>query len=266
MGSASTSTSADTWVWDRGDYSATASDLHRLSEEAVRRAGPISGQAVLDLGTGTGNAALLAAATGATVTGVDLAVGLLDQARGRARDAGLTIDFVHGDLHALPFPDASFDVALSVSAAVLVPEPRRTAAEIVRVLRPGGRAVVVGWFDDSILGRMMAQFPVVTPEMLAADPGWYAPDRVERLFADLPATVTTTQVPFAFSGADTDALVERMTSRHPVMVAARAEHDDTTWDALVGELRATFEQHVEQVDGGVALSTPSLVVELTRDA
>lgn len=258
--------SNDTWVWDRGDYSATAEDLHRLSEEAVRRAAPRSGEAVLDLGTGTGNAALLAAATGATVTGVDLADGLLEQARGRAKAAGLEVSFVHGDLHALPFPDASFDVALSVSAAVLVPEPGKTAAELVRVLRPGGRAVVVGWFDDSILGRLMAQFPVVTPEMLTADPGWYHPDRVQHLFEDLPATARTVDVPFAFHAADTDALVERITTRHPVMVAARSEHGDAAWEALVEELRGTVRDHVVSVDDGVGLATQSLLVEITRDA
>lgn len=265
--SAASSPPAAPWLWDDGDYAVTARDLHRLSVEAVRRAGPRSGQPVLDLGTGTGNAALLAARTGARVTGVDLADRLLDEARGRAAEAGLEIDFVHGDLHDLPFADASFDVALSVSAAVLVPGARQTAHELVRVLRPGGRAVVVGWHEDSILGRLSTHFPVASPELIAEDPGWYAPDRVERLFAPHPVSVAVEEIPFGFEAASEDDLVARMTGTHPVLVAARARLDDDAWTAVRAGLRATIHDHVRPADdGGVVLPARCLVVEVAKDA
>ncbi|MDO9409759.1 class I SAM-dependent methyltransferase [Patulibacter sp.] len=265
--SSTSSPSPAPWLWDDGDYAVTARDLHRLSVEAVRRAGPQSGQPVLDLGTGTGNAALLAARTGARVTGVDLADRLLEEARGRAADAGLAIDFVHGDLHALPFADGSFDVALSVSAAVLVPGARQTAHELVRVLRPGGHAVVVGWHEDSILGRLSTHFPVVSPELIAEDPGWYSPDRVERLFAPHPVTVAVEEIPFGFEAAGEDELVARMTGTHPVLVDARARLDDDAWDAVADGLRATIHEHARPTDdGGVRLPARCLVVEILKDA
>jgi SAM-dependent methyltransferase len=271
MASTSTSSSASpattSWLWDDGDYAVTARDLHRLSVEAIRRLRPQSGQPVLDLGTGTGNAALLAAQAGATVTGVDLADRLLQEARARASEAGLTIDFVHGDVHALPFADASFDGAVSVSAAVLVPGARQTAHELVRVLRPGGRAVVMGWHEDSILGRLATHFPVVSPELIAEDPGWYAPDRVEHLFAEHPVRVTTDEVPFAFEARDEDELVARMTGTHPVLVAARAEHDDASWRRIVEGLEATIRDHARPAaGGGVELPARCLAVEVVKDA
>ncbi len=98
-----------------------------------------AGDRLLDVGTASGNTALAAARRGARVTGIDLVPSLLERARQRASAESLDIDFQEGDAMALKYPDASFDVAISTFGAIFAPDPERTAAEMARICRPGGK-------------------------------------------------------------------------------------------------------------------------------
>lgn len=90
---------------------------------------------VLDVGTGTGRAALLLARGGARVTGVDASEEMLAVARQRALAAGASILFQSGDAHALAFPDRSFDAAVSLRVLMHTPQWRTCLAELCRVSR-----------------------------------------------------------------------------------------------------------------------------------
>lgn len=90
---------------------------------------------VLDVGTGTGRAALALAAAGATVTGVDASREMLDVARTRAAELGLSATFEVGDAHHLPIADRSIDVAISLRMLMHVPDWPRCVAELCRVSR-----------------------------------------------------------------------------------------------------------------------------------
>src|SRR4051812_21515695 len=128
----------DPTVWAAGDYAAVAATIVDVSDRAVGAAGVEPGQAVLDVATGTGNAALAAAALGARVTGLDLTPDLLEIARRRAQAESLEIAFDQGDAQSLPYEDATFDAVVSVFGAMFAPDHARTAAELLRVCRPGG--------------------------------------------------------------------------------------------------------------------------------
>ncbi len=95
--------------------------------------GDVSGERILDLGTGTGRAAMALARRGALVTGVDASNEMLTVARARARDAGLTIDFAEGDAHALTFPDRAFDSTVCLRLLMHVPDWRTAVSELCRV-------------------------------------------------------------------------------------------------------------------------------------
>lgn len=103
---------------------------------------PLAGMRILDAGCGDGVYSVAAAARGARVTGVDLAEDMLALARERSAAQGVKVDWRRGDVLSLPFPDASFDLAIAVTLLCLVADPRRAVRELARVLVPGGRLVI----------------------------------------------------------------------------------------------------------------------------
>lgn len=108
-------------------------------ELLVERARALAPEAMLDVGSGAGHTALALAAAGIDITALDLTPEMLVQGRALARERALDVVFDEGDVESLPYPDASFDAVSSRLAAHHFPNPRRAIAEILRVLRPGGR-------------------------------------------------------------------------------------------------------------------------------
>ncbi len=109
-----------------------------MAERLVDAAGLRAGDAVFDVATGTGDAAIAAARCGCEVTGVDFVGALLERGRERAADEGLDVNFGEGDAEDLPYPDDSFDAVLSCVGVMFTPDHVRAATELVRVCRPGG--------------------------------------------------------------------------------------------------------------------------------
>jgi ubiquinone/menaquinone biosynthesis C-methylase UbiE len=126
-------------IWAAGDYAKIAEQLEPAAAAVVARAAIEPGMSVLDVATGTGNAALLAADRGAHVTGVDLTPELLAQAEARAAAAGCAIDFREGNAQDLPVADESFDRVLSVFGVMFALDQQRAAA--VGGAGPSARAV-----------------------------------------------------------------------------------------------------------------------------
>lgn len=135
--------------WGVGHYEQTASQLLPAAELLVEQAAPLAGTRVVDVGCGTGNAALLAAARGARVTGVDPALRLLEVARRRAAAAALEVTFLTGEAAALPLPDNSADVVLSVFGVIFAPDPQAAAAELARVTAHDGRILLTAWIPGA---------------------------------------------------------------------------------------------------------------------
>jgi ubiquinone/menaquinone biosynthesis C-methylase UbiE len=104
--------------------------------------GSLAGKRVLDVCCGDGVLAIAAAARGAQVTGVDISQGMLDVAKERAASQGVVLRLQQADARALPFPDASFDVALAMTSLCMVTDAEAAVKEMARVVVPGGRVVI----------------------------------------------------------------------------------------------------------------------------
>jgi ubiquinone/menaquinone biosynthesis C-methylase UbiE len=96
---------------------------------------PLPGSSVLDVGTGTGRAAIALARRGAIVTGIDASAEMLTVARRRAAEADQTVTFLQGDAHALALPDEAFDSVVCLRVLMHTPDWRRSLAELCRVAR-----------------------------------------------------------------------------------------------------------------------------------
>lgn len=131
--------------------------------EVVAFAGVKSGDSVLDVGCGTGVAAITAARAGATATGLDLTPVLLERARENAAIAAVEVEFTEGDVEALPYEDSSFDVVLSQFGHMFAPRPEIAVAEMLRVLKPHGVIAFVTWPPEHIMGQFFALVGRVMP-------------------------------------------------------------------------------------------------------
>jgi ubiquinone/menaquinone biosynthesis C-methylase UbiE len=145
-----------------------------------------AGERVLDVATGSGNAALAAARRGCSVVGSDYVPALLDRARMRAQAEGVAAEFVEGDAEALPFADASFDVVVSVFGAMFAPNQEQTASELARVSRPGGRIGLVAHTPDGFIGSLFKVIGrhVPPPAGLRSPIQWGTEARLRELFGD----------------------------------------------------------------------------------
>ncbi|MCW2573788.1 MAG: Methyltransferase type 11, partial [Frankiales bacterium] len=146
-------------TWASGDFAVVASRIVLVSELLADSAELRAGSRVLDVACGNGNATLAAARSGTSAVGIDYVPELLEDGRARAAAEGLDVEMRLGDAEALPFADASFDAALSVFGAMFAPDHRRTAQEILRVVRPGGTVGLASWTPDGFIGEM---FRVIT--------------------------------------------------------------------------------------------------------
>ena len=129
-------------------YDGISFGLSDTISHTVQALWPRPGERVLDIGTGTGWAARLVAWRGAGVTGVDIAPGMLDAAETLSARCEPRPDFQRADACALPFADGSFDGVVSTFGVIFSSAPTRAAAEMARVLRPGGRLALATWADD----------------------------------------------------------------------------------------------------------------------
>jgi ubiquinone/menaquinone biosynthesis C-methylase UbiE len=171
-------------VWSNGaTYERLAARFTPVHEHLIELLDIRPGQRVLDLATGTGAVALLAARAGAEVTGLDLAEPMIAKARAAAAQAGLDVRFDLGNVEHLPYDDASFDVVTSAFGFVFAPDHANVADELRRVMRSGGRLGFTAWKPNPRLGELYRRF---THEPLEGREAyeWGREDHVEDMLAE----------------------------------------------------------------------------------
>ncbi len=150
-------------TWASGDYAVVGATLQIVGETLAEAVDLRAGEAVLDVAAGNGNAILAAARRFAEVTSTDYVPALLERGRERARADGLRVSFQVADVEDLPFADASFDVALSTFGAMFAPDHARTAQQLLRVVRSGGRIGMANWTPQGFVGQVLCLIGTYRP-------------------------------------------------------------------------------------------------------
>jgi SAM-dependent methyltransferase len=175
-------------MWASGDYPEMVETfLLPLGPRLVAACGIGPGRRVLDVASGTGNAAIPAAKTGADVVASDLTPELFEAGRARAEAEGAELEWQQADAENLPFEDASFDVVMSSIGVMFAPHHRAAADEMARVCKPGGTIGLLSWTPEGMIGalfRTMGPFMPTPPPGASPAPLWGSEDHVRELFGD----------------------------------------------------------------------------------
>ena len=181
--------------WAAGDFAMLGTTTVLTAELLCEAVDLRSGQKVLDVATGSGSTALAAARRGCEVTGIDFVPAVLGSARERARAERFEITFLEGDAENIRFPNASFDAVLSTYGAMFAPDQEKTASELLRVCRPGGKIGMANWTPDSFFGegsRVRARY-LPPPPGVKSPLLWGTEDRLRELFGDEIASLQITR-------------------------------------------------------------------------
>ena len=197
-------------TWESGDFGQIAHTIENFAEGFMARQPLRAGARVLDVACGTGNLAVIAARQGCTVSGVDIAANLIEQARVRAAEAGLKISFQVGDAEALPYGHGYFDLVVSMFGVMFTPQPSMAAAELWRVAKPGGQIALANWTPEGFIGKMFGVFKKHLPPPPAGVPSpmeWgsepIVQQRLQNGFTNVRLTRRTEVMRYPFPPAET---------------------------------------------------------------
>lgn len=231
--------------WGTGEYERTARAIEPVSVVVIDALAPSTGDRVLDVACGTGNAALIAAKRGAETVGVDASARLLDVAAQRARSEALTAEWEVADVEELPFEDDSFDGVVSVFGVIFAADALKAAAELKRVTKPGGTIVISSWLPRGPVGDLMAHVSQVvaeySPQEIDADRLWNWGDRGQ-LRELLGAETEITEHALSFTGTSPGAWVLEQAEFHPAWQATRELLPPERFEELLDELIELLER------------------------
>ena len=241
--------------WGEGSYEMVADQLLPAAAVVVDTADPVPGETVVDVGCGTGNAALLAAERGAHAIGIDPATRLLEVAAAAAEERDLDAEFVPGDAASMPLETGEGNVVLSVFGVIFTPEPEQAAAEMSRVLAPTGRMLVAAWIPEGAISRAVRHSGQTVAEILGQPPpaprfAWHEEDALTELFEPHGLEVSVQEHGISFTSSSAEEFVDREAENHPLAVSARPVLEGAGRDAeFRRELVELYEEANEDPSG-----------------
>jgi SAM-dependent methyltransferase len=227
-------------MWAMGDYPSAAEQIADVGPRCVEAAGVTGDDTVLDVACGAGNATIPAAKTGAKTTGLDITPELLEAAKAAAAEAGVQIEWVEGDAEQLQFEDGSFDAVLSVFGCMFAPDHKAAAAELARVLKPGGRLAVCAWTPEGRIGNLfMTMAQHMPPPLEGFQPPilWGTEDHAREIFDGSGVELEFKRQTVDFVGDSVEEFLADAEVKLPPLVAARTMLEpEGKWEALHAEL------------------------------
>lgn len=249
-------------VWSAGNYEPTSRQLEPASEALVDALAVAPGQRVLDVAAGHGNCAMAAARRGATVIATDFSATMIAAGSARSARAGLDMAWKEADAAALPFGESSFDRVTSVFGAIFAPEQELVAAEVVRVVRPGGLVGLTAWTPDGLTARVLDVTKDFGPPRPADAPNpfrWGDPEQVGEMFAALPCAVQTQRRTVTFRYPSW-AEWQRGTEAHGMAVVARQTMEPAEYAEMRRRMQAATAEHDYGESGAVAFDADYLEI------
>jgi SAM-dependent methyltransferase len=249
-------------AWSSGDFHAVATRIALTADSLVDTADLQAGWRVLDVATGSGNAAIAAARLGCVAVGVDYVPSLLDRGRIRAVAEGLDLDLVEGDAEELPFPDASFDAVTSVFGSMFAPNHAKAASELLRVTRSGGTIALASWTPDGFIGELFRTVAghVPPPAGVPSPMLWGTEEHLRELFGEGISSLEVEERTFTFRFRSAEEFVSFFREWYGPTLKAFAALDGEAQQALQRDLIELVRQF-DRLGGAGAVAIPSTYIE-----
>jgi SAM-dependent methyltransferase len=249
-------------AWSSGDYAVVGSTLQIVGEELCEALDLRSGQRVLDVAAGNGNASLAAARRWCEVVSTDYVPSLLERGRIRAEADGLQIAFKVADAEALPFAEATFDAAISTYGVMFTPNQTKAASELLRVCRSGGKIGLANWTPEGFIGQLFKTLgQYLPPPVGAKSPAlWGTPSRLTELFGAAAASIDVERRHFMFRYRTPDHFLDVFRNFYGPMLKAFAALGETNQLALRNDLLTLIGRFNRAEDG--TMTVPSEYLEI----
>jgi SAM-dependent methyltransferase len=249
-------------VWGLGDYSVLARTFEPAAVALCDGCAVSAGQEVLDVGAGTGNFAIACAREGASVVASDISPAMLESGRARTEAEGFEVEWAEADVEALPFEDARFDCAGSAFGAFLAPRPELAAAEMFRVVRPGGAVGLTAWLPEGFFGLIqgLGQRYSPMPDGLPLPQEWGDEATARARLEGLAGHVSCERAAVPLAAASPEAFADGFLASAPTCMAARDRVSDEEFAQLRREMVELAREWSPAGDGPLSIDAEYLVI------
>jgi ubiquinone/menaquinone biosynthesis C-methylase UbiE len=249
-------------AWSSGDYAIVGTTLQIVGEELCEALDMRSGQKVLDVAAGNGNATLAAARRWCDVVSTDYVPSLLERGQLRAKAEGLPVEFKVADAEALPFADAAFDTVVSTFGVMFTPDQDRAATELLRVCKSGGKIGLANWTPEGFIGQLFKTLgKYLPPPAGAKSPAlWGTPSRITEMFGATATSIKAERRHFTFRYRSPEHFLEIFRNYYGPMLKAFATLEEANRQGLRHDLLALIGRMNAAADG--TMTVPSEYLEI----
>lgn len=254
-------------TWASGDYAVVGTTLQIVGESLCEAMDLRAGSRVLDVAAGNGNVTLAAARRWCDVVSTDYVPALLQRGRERAQAERLHhIEFREADAEALPFDDGAFDAVVSTFGCMFAPNPRRVAAELLRVCRPGGQIGMANWTPEGYIGQLFKTIGRHVPPPAGIDSPalWGKRGRLAELFENDATSIRAEPRHFVFRYRSPEHWVAVFKDTYGPMLKAFAALDAPKQQALTEDLLQLIAHFNRATDGTMVVPSEYLEIVITR--
>ena len=253
-------------AWSSGDYAVVGTTLQIVGEQLCEALDLRSGQKVLDVAAGNGNATLAAARRWCDVVSTDYVPSLLARGQSRAAAEGLSVKFEEADAEALSFADAGFDAVVSTFGVMFTPDQDKAASELLRVCKRGGKIGLANWTPEGFIGQLFKTLgKYLPPPAGAKSPAlWGTEARISDMFGPAAASINTERRHFAFRYRSPDHFLDVFKNYYGPMLKAFAALDPTNQQGLRNDLLALIGRMNRAEDGTMVVPSEYLEIVITK--
>jgi ubiquinone/menaquinone biosynthesis C-methylase UbiE len=253
-------------AWSSGDYAIVGTTLQIVGEELCESLDIRSGQKVLDVAAGNGNATLAAARRWCDVVSTDYVPSLLERGRLRAAADGLSVEFKEADAEALSFADATFDAVMSTFGVMFTPNQDKAATELLRVCKSGGKIGLANWTPEGFIGQVFKTLgKYLPPPAGAKSPAlWGTRARITEMFGTAAASIQVESRNFVFRYRSPEHFFDIFKSYYGPMLKAFAALDEMNQRGLQNDLLALIGNMNRANDGTMIVPSEYLEVVIVK--